>query len=191
MDANTELLLQAAKNGDDVELARLIPIADPSYNNSRALFEAACGGHVKCIELLLPVSNVQCRDHSALQVAATKGFPECVALFIPLSGLMPLRNALRAAAQNGHVSCVKLLVSQTKNRNNFALQLAACNDHIECVDVLLDHSNGTQALLELQDIYSVDHHSCVLLEQRIVRQKLLSETHACANTRVAQSVRKI
>ena len=51
--------------------------------------------------------------------------------------------ALRLAAENGHVECAKLLlpVSDPKERDSQALRFAAHNGHAECVKLLLSVSD--------------------------------------------------
>jgi len=82
---NTELLLQAAVDGDAVEVQRLIPLSDPKAYGSRALQMATQNGHIECVKLLIPVSDPKANNSSALQFAVSLDHTECVDLLYPVS----------------------------------------------------------------------------------------------------------
>lgn len=112
---NNELLRKAAMSGNTKSVKRLIPLSDPTCDNSLALVAAATFGHTECVKLLIPVSRPE--KSYALYWAAYYGNREIVEMLIPVSD--PLHNesvALQGAVKNGHKSCVDLLypVSDSK-----------------------------------------------------------------------------
>lgn len=107
---NTELLFEAARDGNAEEIRRLIPISDPKNNDSMALQVAASYGHTECVKLLIPVSDPKANDSAALGWAAQYGSTECLKLLIAVSDTKVNDSvALRAAVLNGHTQCVDAL----------------------------------------------------------------------------------
>lgn len=107
---NTELLFEAAQDGNIEEVRRLLPISDPKNNESLALQVAASYGHTECVKLLIPVSDPKANDSTALGWAGRYGSTECLKLLIPVSNTKANDSvALRAAVLNGHTQCVDAL----------------------------------------------------------------------------------
>lgn len=165
---NTQLLVEAAKMGNTVEVKRLIPLSNPKLDGSLALHWAAINGHIECVELLIPVSDdiTQPTQKNTVHVAAAyeevgqtftlranslflieaarNGDSDEVARLIPISDLKATGNkSLQIAAQKGHVECVKLLIPVTnpKAKNNKALCEAANHGHSACVKFLIPVSD--------------------------------------------------
>ena len=60
-----QLLENAARAGDVLEVERLLPLSDPKANDSSALRWAAQNGHLDVVKLLLPVSAPKVNDSLA------------------------------------------------------------------------------------------------------------------------------
>jgi len=177
IEENTNLLIEAARKGDTPEVQRLIPLSDPTCNDSQALVCVASGGHTQCVRLLIPVSVLK---SPALNLAAGKGYTQCVKLLLPAYDLKAKSSALFWATANGHTDCVKLLIlaSDPKVDNSFALQKAVANAHQSCIDLLYSVSDPHAALHQLQQDYPDDVSIWGELEQRIAHeqnQKLVGE----------------
>lgn len=141
---NSQLLIQAAEAGDAAEVARLIPLSDPQYDNSCALRTAVQYGHTKCLRLLIPVSDCNADNSIALRWAAGVGDVECVRELIPVThssqnGLSI--SFLCAAAEAGHEQCVQLLIAEDIQLNTTALWCAAVRGQANCVKTLIPVSD--------------------------------------------------
>lgn len=161
IEDNSLLLIQAAGDGDAVEVQRLIPISDPKYSRSSALRIASQNGHVQCVALLIPVSNPKEWDNFALKVAATSGHIKCVELLIP--------------------------VSEPKSDDSYALLMAAQEGHTQCVDLLYPVSEPVVALKKLQDKYPDDYSKWGQLQQRVDAERL----HNTLNAEIATTAVKV
>lgn len=141
----TELLFEAARDGNAEEIQRLIPISDPKNNDSMALQVAASYGHTECVKLLIPVSDPKASNSAALQWAA----------------------------QYGNVEAIKVLisVSDPKVKNSVALQLAVLNRHTDCVDALYGVSDVHAALKDLQHNNIDDYTKWRSFEQRVEAER--------------------
>lgn len=107
---NSQLLIEAAQNGNIEEVDRLIPLSDPKARDSLALRWAAGNGHVECVKLLIPVSDPKSCKSYALQMAAAMGHVQCVRLLIPVSRPKDDNSlALRSATRCAQNACVDLL----------------------------------------------------------------------------------
>jgi len=109
IERNTNLLVQAADDGDAAKVKRLIPVSNPLERDSAALAAAAYNGHVECVKLLLPVSNRSAREHQALRGAAARGHAECVKLLVEGVPKDILLSAFQTAVLWGHTECVEVL----------------------------------------------------------------------------------
>lgn len=128
---NTELLLEAAKNGNLTEVNRLIPISDPKRQYSAALRAAIANDHMDCVQALIGVSG----DYNfVLSMVALDNHLEYVKMLMPFSENH--EDGLHAAAANNHIECVKLLLPSSKGVGP-SLCLAIQNHHNECAKVLL------------------------------------------------------
>ena len=190
IEENTNLLIEAARKGDTPEVQRLIPLSDPTCNDSQALVCAASGGHTQCVRVLIPVSVLK---SPALNLAAGKGYTQCVKLLLPAYDLKAKSSALFWATANGHTDCVKLLIlaSDPKVDNSFALQKAVANAHQSCIDVLYSVSDPHAALHQLQHDYPDDVSIWGELEQRIARdqnQTLCKEILAAEKSKVSRKI---
>lgn len=72
-DEESRALREAAERGYADIVARLIPVSDTRARGSAALICAAGGGHADCVSLLLPHSNPKDNESAALASAAHKG----------------------------------------------------------------------------------------------------------------------
>lgn len=95
---NTSFLIAAAMQGHDAEVERLIPLSDPMFNDSQALYFAAANGHTRCVELLIPVSDPLSSDSVALRMAVCNSHVECVKLLLPVSDPTAGDNTILVAA---------------------------------------------------------------------------------------------
>lgn len=164
IEINTELLIEAAKQGNLDEVRRLIPLSDPKANDSLALRMAAQNGHIECVELLIPVSDPKAKDSYAL----------------------------RWAAQNGHVQCVELLVpiSDPKADHSFALQSAVENGHTPCVDLLYPVSEPMVVMKKLQDKYPDDYTIWGQLQQMIEAERVRNTLNAEVKTTTGVKIQR-
>ena len=128
---NTQLLLEAIKNGDVNEVERLIPISEPNHENTFALRYAVERGNIECVKALIPVSE---KYDTALAAAARNNKLEYVKLLLPLSG--DHEEALHAAAKDNHIECVKLLLPGCHEVGR-ALCIAIQNQHNQCAQLML------------------------------------------------------
>lgn len=142
---NTELLFEAAYDGNVEEVKRLIPISDPKDNGNLALRWAVMNGHLPCVELLIPVSDPKANDSGALRWAAQYGSTECLKLLIP--------------------------VSDPKDRNSVALRLAVLHGHTDCVNLLYGVSDVHAALQHLQDNNMHNYSLWLSFEQRVESER--------------------
>lgn len=146
IEDNSLLLIQAAADDDVVEAQRLIPISDPTFSNSEALYAATIYGHARCVELLIPVSDTNARENYGLQMAA----------------------------RNGHAQCVRLLVpiSDPKANNSAALQMAVENGHTQCIELLYPVSDPMVALTHLQMVHPDDYNAWGQLYEMIEAERV-------------------
>lgn len=131
IENNTEILLEAAKNGNLTEVNRLIPISDSKRHYSAALRAAISNDHMDCVKALIGVSG----DYNfVFSMVALDNQLEYVKMLMPLSDNH--EDGLHAATANNHIECVKLLLPGCKGIGP-ALCLAIQNYHNECAQVLL------------------------------------------------------
>lgn len=153
---NATLLQVAVMQNNINEVRRLIPLSDPSFDNSIALQQAATLGHVQCVELLIPVSTFD-NSHVALRDAAMNGYLDCVKLLIEV--MDPNDNSvLEFSAVYGHHNCVNFIVSTglcSPNIINEAFISALENQEFECAALLFDGADKPQALQHLHN-YNLD-----------------------------------
>lgn len=135
---NNELLRQAATRGNTKAVKRLIPLCNPTCDNSSALVAAATFGHTECVKLLIPVS--QPKKSYALYWAAYYGHREIVEMLIPVSN--PL------------------------HKESLALQGAVKNDRKSCADLLYPVSDPAVALHALKTQYPHEPQKWQLLDER-------------------------
>jgi len=135
---NNQLLIEAAQKGDLTAVLGLIPLSDPTSDNSEALAQAARHGHTDCVEALIPVSDVGADNSFALWIAANQGHRDCVAVLIPYSRPKDGHcRALKTAARFGHVDCVEILQTQHSQKERIeALLMAVTGNHRDCVEAL-------------------------------------------------------
>lgn len=135
---DNQLLIEVAQKGLLAEVLRLIPLTDPTADNSEALAQAARHGHTDCVEALIPVSDVGADNSFALWIAANQGHSDCVAVLIPHSRPKDGHcRALKTAARFGHVDCVEILQTQHSQKERIeALLMAVTSHHRDCVEAL-------------------------------------------------------
>lgn len=142
---NTELLFEAAHDGNVEEVKRLIPISNPKCDGNLALRWAVMNGHLPCVEQLIPVSDPKANDSLALGWAARYGSTECLKLLIP--------------------------VSDPKANNSYALRIAVRNGHTQCVDALYGISDVKAALKHLQRNNMDDYSAWRSFEHRVEAER--------------------
>lgn len=135
----------AAGRGDLAKVCALLDQgADARARGSLALRKAVVMGHVDCVRLLIPVSEPTADDSAALCAATRARNFECVMLLAPLSNArVDDSAALRSASRHGHHECVKLLIplSDPCARDSEALRWAAANGYVESVALLIPSSD--------------------------------------------------
>ena len=148
MTALSDMLQEAAHNGDSAEVERLSYFVGLKSNmvggGSQELWWAAEEGHVECVKLLIPVCDPKVDKSWALLAATRNGHTECVKLLISVSDPKADDSfALLVAAMHGHTDIVELLipVSDPKAYGSLALHWGARNDHTECVKLLIPVSD--------------------------------------------------
>lgn len=128
---------------DIVEQIILKNLDETIYTN--ALIKASEMGYPKCVELLIPVSNPTADNSQALRVADYNGHSECTTLLFPVSDTDAISClALRGAAICDNRDCVKLItsVSDPSAENSNASQVASVYGHsrhnyIKCLELLV------------------------------------------------------
>ena len=145
--SNTKLI-RAARDGQTDEVRRLIPISDPKYDDSAALYWAAAKGHTECVRLLVPVSDANSDEASPLFKSAQNGHAECVQLLLPVTDPIHYPRALNFAAMEGRRDCVEILmrVTDPTDEHSNALRTASRYSRHDIVDVLLETSDPDTAL---------------------------------------------
>lgn len=164
-----QLLLEAAGNGNEIEVERLlglnVPIGSKSASSETALHLAARNGHASVVDLLLKRNaDVEARDGDKwvpLCGAAAFGCTDIVAMLLDHGSEIELRatvgwTSLIAAVKNTQYSTIKLLLERgaaaSVRNDNLATPLAiacAAGDRIAIpvIELLLDHNSQ----LELPD----------------------------------------
>ena len=142
---NTELLFEAARDGNTEDIQRLIPISDPKNNDSMALQVAASYGHTECVKLLIPVSDPKANNSAALGWSAEYGSTEALKILIP--------------------------VSDPKANDSVALRQAVLHGHTDCVDALYGVSDVHAALKDLQHNNIDDYTKWRSFEQRVEAER--------------------
>lgn len=109
------------------------------------LLEAAGRGNDTHVKDLIPHSYSFYDDGRSLIVAAENGHVECVRLLVSFSDPQNYFLALYKAASNGHAQCVEELINHCNpsENNSSALQIAAGLGHTECVKLLIPVSDPT------------------------------------------------
>jgi Ankyrin repeats (3 copies) len=144
-------MIWAAFRGDIQSLNILMPLFDPTFNDSQALGAAVESGSLECCARLLPFSKPLARKSSAFRTAAALGHLAIVHLLAPFSNHADLdSDALRSAAAAGHADVVRFLLtsglSEPTVRDSVALRHAARDGHIEIVTMLRPFSTQPNAL---------------------------------------------
>lgn len=123
----------------------MLPYLD-DYVADGLLRKAAMVGNVSALKLLLP-STYQENNEKALWSAAYANQLDAVKALIPhVDSIEKRTNALRIAAERGHVACVEALipVSDAKSRcrfdHNIPITSAFFAKHVEIVKMLAPHS---------------------------------------------------
>lgn len=187
-------LLLAAVKGDAAEVARFIPLTDPTLLENSALCVAADAGHVECVKLLIPVSTAPITDelYSPLIRAVRRGHTECASLLIPVTEKPWIHFALCVAVERNDIGCVKLFMPacDPKEHNSRPLQLAALNGHARCVELLYPVSDPIVALKQLQ--YDHPDHSINWgqLQEMIEVERVRNTLNAEVGTTTAVKVQR-
>lgn len=148
---STEPLMSAATNGHTAVVARLLadPRVDPEAGYNKALTQACLHGHVAVVDLLLAHPRVDPFKYGSSSVARACSDGQLAVLERLLAHphmIWPVgAHAAAAAAENGHVAILELLL-RAEGRvalsvgPGSALSKAAMNGHIDAVRILLRHS---------------------------------------------------
>lgn len=126
--ANSDALGEAAHRGRLGCVEMLIPVSNPSGSFSRALAMAAEGGSIECAKALIPHSNPSEAGCNALKRAAESGKLAAVELLAPLSSDDQRMEALKSAARDGMIDCMRHILRwhMEKNRPQDLLGVAIC-----------------------------------------------------------------
>lgn len=170
MFEHTRLLKEAAYYGRIDEVRRLIPISDPTDNDSEALRNAVSQGHLECAKLLAVVSDA----YMGLKESAWHGNVDLLAFFIPLCDPKTEDSiALHWAARHGYFECVELLLphSDAKAHHSAALWRSALCLQWEMVDRLWEVSDPWDAISHLQSHYPNREDAREPLERKACEQQ--------------------
>lgn len=169
LSVNCRALVQAAKDNNVGEVARLIDVADCSYNDCLAFRMAAKHGAFECLQLLAPHSVINCKNSIALRRAAEVGHMEMIEFLLPhcdptaqysealtntirhghwdaFERLLPLcdpksqrSHALSVAAVHGRLDFLKKLIPLCDADASGAIGMAAHHGHAECLKELIPY----------------------------------------------------
>jgi len=90
--------MEAARDGRTDEVRRLLPLSDPKYCDSAALYWASANGHAECVQLLLPATD-PVHYPRALDFAAMEGRTDCVKILMGVVSTDERSKALRTASR--------------------------------------------------------------------------------------------
>lgn len=165
----SQALIVAATNGDAVEVARLIPLADCRFNGSMAIRRASAQEHHDIVRLLAPHSDVRRYDSIVFRRTAGQGNIDLLRFLLPHSDpnarqgealamavsnehhdivdlLLPLVDVtadpdrfIEAAARTNNVSLLTTLLETIKPTRSYGLRVPAVCGYIECFERLLPY----------------------------------------------------
>lgn len=130
----------AAHEGNAECVRLLAPISDAKCLSSQALSLAAAGGHAECVGILLPFSDAQGSYFKALANAACENHYECVGLLLAAGWDRDpfLSSICASSAASGHSESVAVLAAACSiEARQVALECAAEEGHASCVRMLL------------------------------------------------------
>ena len=145
IEANTELLIEAAKNGDLKEVQRLLP-STPAIEHWSALCAAASHGYADCLEYLLSEVEFKKNERHSIFVSAMEGHHlNCVEYLISVSDDDDYRTYVTLAATGGFVECLKFLIEHGSPEHDYsrALWMTVKVGQVECVKALLPVADAT------------------------------------------------
>lgn len=191
-DDNNFALCEAAQDGDEAKVARLVQLCDPSWCENAALREAVENNHVGCVQLLIPKSQPHENDSWAMRDAAKYGYFECLKLLLPVSDPRDLGETLENAARAGCAHSVAFVLEYIDDLHTItgALEVAAVNSHHDCVDVLYPKADVSLALHNLKTYYSHYQDEWLPLYERYnaEQQKIVLTT--CVDTSKTTATRR-
>lgn len=100
---NNRLLKSAAYHGRIEDVARLIPISDPTDENSEALRLALAVGQLECVQQrLIPVSNIRDGDSGALFATCEYEYNDCIDVLFEESDVCAVLHNLKHEYPNNY-----------------------------------------------------------------------------------------
>lgn len=183
-------LFQFASAGDFASLALILSENSLSREQcSLVLACSAANGRAQCVKLLIPLSDPTADESVALFEAARNGHADCVKLLIPVSDHTVYgASAFYAAAENGHAECARLLTPSSRLR--IADSRALCEASIlqgnpDVLAIMLAHDqrllngsilNGQDLSVHLDSALGKGHAGLASLLSSIIERQALSKT---------------
>lgn len=143
----TEQLIEACQRGDHDEVARLLGLSDPNYNEGSALMWTVNRNRPLCTALVAEKTDSEHVSRATL-MAAEWGRTQCLECLISLCSKDTLNQALEDAAYGGSVEAVRMLLKHADplaNRSS-ALRWASYVGHQGVFDLLYPISDPQAAL---------------------------------------------
>lgn len=171
-EANTKLLIEAARYGDCEELRRLIPVSDSIKGLSGALSEALEYGRKECVELLIPLCDPKVGGVELLDNADYHGFDDIAVMLVPH---FDCEMTLRIAARLGLSEEVKRIISLNLMQiyDSAALVESAIMSHKDIVEILIPVSDFEKAKIELLSWNAIEAYSLIEAVEAELQQKTL------------------
>ena len=131
--------------------------------NTHCLLQMVYSNNVQKVAELIPYSDPKAQNSEALRLAAAQGYLECVKLLIP--------------------------VSDCKSNHSQALAWAVLKGHNECVEALYDHSEPYDVLKTLDSPQTAQE--CAEFQSFIARKERTTLEQAVVGAHTLQARRKI
>lgn len=155
---NSKALIAAAMMGNLAEVNRLIPISNPKFRESHALYQAVKLDYTDIAAVLIPHSNVNANKGAALSQAIQNRNDVVFDILLPLTKTHNNCTHLCLAIYYEYIDMVKKLlpVSNVPDDNNRALFSACMYEQWDCVELLLPLSDYNKVLQDLKDEQEFD-----------------------------------
>lgn len=167
---NNRLLKSAAYHGRIEDVARLIPISDPTDENSEALRLAVAEGHLDVARMLVPFSNA----FIGLKEAAWYGRVEFLRFLKTVCDPHQEDDiAIGWAIRSHNIECVKLLLPgvDPKDKHSRLLWMAALEKCNDIVDLVWAQSDPWDAIAHIQLHHSHRSDAWQALETRACHEQ--------------------
>ena len=176
-----DAIRKSIKNGDFKTFHKIFAdLQSDNYFNENSYQEymimAAASGNLQCFECLQPYVSEPTVYSDALNNAAEKGHLTLVQHIAPLVDAYSQEEGLCMAVLYNRIDVVQHLLPlcNPKNQSSKFLAAAAAEGHTELFELLYPLSNPEDALRYIQRKFPTQPDHWAMLEQRIVRDKLLA-----------------